>query len=96
MIAEQELLTKGNESDFSDDAFLNFQHVRAFLKVSAACAAFAFVDLHCQGENEMIEECSTDLPAVTAFVSRRHGIQGGSLGWLGMERLLRVESWQRR
>ena len=49
-IAKQLLLAKGDEPQLADDAFLDFEHVRAFLKLAAAGAAFDFVGLHCQGK----------------------------------------------
>ena len=49
-VAKQELPAESDETKFSDDAFLDFQDVDAFLKFATAGSAFDFVDLHGQGK----------------------------------------------
>ena len=46
-VAEQQLLAQGDEAQLSNDTFLNVQHVRAFLEVAMACAAFDILTLRC-------------------------------------------------
>ena len=45
-VAEQQRLAQGDKAQFSDDAFLHFQHVCAFFEFTTAGSAFDFVGFH--------------------------------------------------
>ena len=60
-IAEQQLLTKSDESQLADDSFLDFQHVHAFLEFTAACLALSLLKLHDRDGDYAVEEIWTDL-----------------------------------
>ena len=56
-VAEQQFLAQRDKTKLADYSFLDFKHVLAFLKFTAACSAFDVLDLHWLGEDESPQEC---------------------------------------
>ncbi|MCH8851039.1 MAG: hypothetical protein IID41_00140 [Planctomycetes bacterium] len=55
-VTEQQLLAEIDETQFPDDAFLDFEHVYAFLKITAAGVAFGGLDFHDRGETAELKK----------------------------------------